>query len=309
MLNVKDLRKYYGKTTALSGISFHISKNETTAFFGPDGSGKTTLLDILSGYLLRYRGLVEYTGFRDQEPGTYSKKASYIPAKIVLYQEMKASDYLEYIYGINRGKRNLNSEIRKMSELEEAGITSFLGREISDLNLLEKKEMMIAAELLARPSVLLIDDPFEGLRSDEIDRMSLFLRSIQDKTTLIMASDRLMGFSDLCRQTIVLNKGKIVSSKDENLFMHRKHTNSIRLKVFSSPEDIRSAFQFVPGIGEIDFQMSSERNLLEVVLYVDTEDDIRREIWNAAVNFNIPIYEMRTMQVSPEELYLQMTGN
>ena len=90
----------------------------------------------------------------------------------------------------------------------------------------------MAAALTKAPKILLIDEPYGGLRSNETDAHSKFLKAVAQKTTLIMASSSIVGFSELCKRTIILNRGRIVSNTDANLFQNKERKKFIQQKLY-----------------------------------------------------------------------------
>ncbi|MBR3296049.1 MAG: ABC transporter ATP-binding protein [Clostridia bacterium] len=310
MFVVDSLTKYFGYVAAISGVSFQINEFETTGIFGTSTSGKTTLLDVLSGYLLKYRGTIRIDGAdASSDPAMLRKYISYIPKDGALYTDMNVMDFMNMYCDLNgiqkRKRRTLIQE-----NLEFAGCQNMTRQNISNLNKYDRARISVAAALTKTPKILLIDEPYIGLRSNETDAHSIFLKAVAQKTTLIMASSSIVGFSELCKRTIILNRGRIVSNTDANLFQNKERKKFIRMKISSAPDDAKEAFQFVPGIIDLDFSQSSEQGLWDVIINIadETSDDIREQVWNAAATAGIPVYEMRMLQVSPEDLYLQMTG-
>lgn len=307
MLKVKNLSKYYGDTAALSGISFHIAPGETTGIFGMIGSGKTTLLDILSGYLLKYGGCVELEGKDIRKDAAQSRKEiAYIPQGGALYQEMTVREYMRFLCGINR-IRSTKQKNEMKEVLEFSGLANIEEYPIRALNALDQAKVSIAAALALQPKVLLIDQPFHGLRTDEAAQHKLFLKAVAQRTTLVIASDTIGGFSDLCKRTIILNKGRIASDRD-NLFDMPARKMGIRLRVACAPTQVRAAFRFVSGVAEMDFHSTSETGVWDVVVNAKQGEDIRHALWFAAASYKVPVLEMRSLHISPEDIYLQLSG-
>ncbi len=310
MFVVDSLTKYFGYVAAISGVSFQIDEFETTGIFGTSTSGKTTLLDILSGYLLKYRGKISIDGNDvSSDPAMLRRYVAYIPKDGSLYTDMNVMDFMNFYCDINGIHRRRRKSVIQ-DNLEFAGCQNMTRQNISNLNKYDRTRLSVAAALTSDPKLLLIDEPYGGLRSNEIDAHSKFLKAVAQRTTLLMASSSIVGFSELCKRTIILNRGRIVSNTDTNLFQNKERKKFIRMKISSAPETVKEAFQFVPGIIDLDFSQSPEQGLWDVIVNIadDTDDNIREQVWNAASTAGIPVYEMRMLQVSPEDLYLQMTG-
>jgi ABC-2 type transport system ATP-binding protein len=308
MLTVKNISKHYGDTAALSGISFHIAPGETTGIFGMPASGKTTLLDIISGYLLRYTGNVELCGVDlRKQPSLYRRQLVYIPAGGGLYPEMTVEEYALFVCGINCRQSGKNKKA-VAEAMRFAGIEALAAYPIQSLNALDRAKVAVAAALATGPELLLIDQPFYGLRMDEIAVYQNFLKAVAQRLTLVVASDSISGFSEICKRTIILNKGKMASAAAENLFAIKNTGARIRLRIACAPSQIKAAFQFIPGILDVDFHSAPEKGVWDVVIDTEEGTDIRKQIWFAAATFKVPVLEMRYLHISPEDIFLQLTG-
>lgn len=308
MLTVKNISKHYGDTAALSGISFHIAPGETTGIFGMSASGKTTLLDIISGYMLRYTGHVELCGVDlHKHPSLYRRQIAYIPTGGGLYPEMTVEEYALFVGGLNH-RKNGKCKKKVAEAMRFAGIESLAAYPIQSLNTLDRAKVAVAAALATEPKLLLIDQPFYGLRMDEIAVYQNFLKAVAQRLTLIVASDSISGFSEICKRTIILNKGKMASTAGENFFAMKNTGARVRLRIACAPSQVKAAFQFIPGILDLDFQSAPEKGVWDVLIHAEEGIDIRRQIWFAAATSKVPVLEMRYLNISPEDIFLQLTG-
>lgn len=308
MLTVKNLSKHYGDTAALGGISFHIAPGETTGVFGMPASGKTTLMDILSGYLLHYSGSVEICGADlRKQPALCRSNVAYIPAGYEMYPDMLAEEYVLFICGIN-GKSGKAAKTAGQGAMRFSGVEALRRRQIRSLNALERARLAIAAALSTNPKLMLIDQPFDGLRTEEITLQQALLKAVAQRVTLIVAADSISGFSEICKRTIVLNKGRIAPAASENLFAMQDARARVRLRIACAPAQAKAALQFVPGVRDIDFFSASERGIWDVLIHTEGGEDIRKQIWFAAAASKVPVLEMRYIRISPEDVFLQLTG-
>ncbi len=114
-----------------------------------------------------------------------------------------------------------------------------------------------------------IDEPFAGLRMDEIVGQQALLRAVAQRTTLVVASRSIFGFSELCKRTIVLNKGRIANESGSNLFARTDAKARVRLRVACAPAKAKAAFQFIPGILDIDFRSAPEKGVWDILIDSD----------------------------------------
>ena len=105
MVQIEDLRKTYGKFTALDGMNLEIKKGELYGFVGPNGAGKTTTMRIMSGLLSADSGTVMVDGINvTQHPTAVKDKIGYMPDFFGVYDNLRAIEYMEFfasIYGLS----------------------------------------------------------------------------------------------------------------------------------------------------------------------------------------------------------------
>ena len=107
MIEARDLRKNYGETEALRGVTFNIQKGEVVGLLGPNGAGKTTAMKILVGYLMPSRGSAIVAGHDvTEEPLAVQEKIGYLPENAPLYHDMLVQEHLQFMadmHGLDAG--------------------------------------------------------------------------------------------------------------------------------------------------------------------------------------------------------------
>src|SRR4051812_19775545 len=97
-ITVKNLTKFYGEQTAVSGVSFSINQGEIVGFLGPNGAGKSTTMKMITGYLEPSEGDITVSGVNvKSHPLQAKKKIGYLPESNALYYEMYIREYLGFI--------------------------------------------------------------------------------------------------------------------------------------------------------------------------------------------------------------------
>ena len=103
MIEVENLRKFYGSVEALRGISFTVGRGEIVGFLGPNGAGKTTTMKILTGYISATAGSYRIAGFDGfTESLSVRENIGYLPENAPLYPDMGVVEYLEFVCRIRR---------------------------------------------------------------------------------------------------------------------------------------------------------------------------------------------------------------
>ena len=206
MIEIKNLKKYYGKTRGIEDVDMKIHKGEIYGFIGPNGAGKSTTIRTLLGLINKTSGRMLIKGkeidFNDLE---LKKSIGYLPSEINLYGDMKVKDIFDYHQTFFKKdlskRRNELSKALKVSE----------NKKIEDLSLGNLKKVGIVLALMHEPEILILDEPTSGL--DPIMQNvfhSILVKEKEKGTTIIYSSHVLNEISSICDTVGFIKDGKII---------------------------------------------------------------------------------------------------
>ncbi len=208
ILSVSNLHKKYSKDFSLCDISFSLSSSDKLALLGDNGSGKSTLLSILSGMNKFDGGEILFMG---KPLDKNAKKAiGYVPQEPILFEELSVKDNLSLfsaVYGI-KSHKELLSLIPEFLQIEE-----ILKKKVTRLSGGMRKKVSIAIALMAKPRLLILDEPFSALDAKTIANMNDFLKNSHD-ISLIYSSHDVLEVSKICNRSMTLQNGKITSTNE-----------------------------------------------------------------------------------------------
>lgn len=211
-ISVKNLTKEYKFGKAVDEVSFEIRKKGIYGLVGPNGAGKTTIMRMLGGLVYPTSGEIHmYGDMGEEEAGVARRKMSFMIEEPYLRKSGTAYQNLE--------KQRLMKGISDKSRIEEVlkivGLSDVNKRKtVKKYSLGMRQRLGIAGALLAKPSVLVLDEPINGLDPEgivEIRNLLLKLNEEEDVTILI-SSHILSELSNLCTDYLFINHGKIVKS-------------------------------------------------------------------------------------------------
>ena len=212
VIQVEDLRKYYGSVRAVDGISFTIARGTTCALLGGNGAGKTTTIAMLLGLLLPTSGRIHILG--EEVPRHHHRvlpRMNFSSPYVDLPQRLTVAENLTVyarLYGVPRVRERLAALGRDLD------IDAFFQRPYGSLSAGQKTRVALAKALLNEPEILLLDEPTASLDPDTADRMRGILTDYQRRggATLLLASHNMSEVERLCDQVIMLRTGCIVAS-------------------------------------------------------------------------------------------------
>lgn len=229
---------------AVDNISFNVEEGEMVSLLGANGSGKTTTLKMLSGILYPTSGNVKINGWIPWERNKQFKNqfAIVMGQKSQLWLDLPANESLNLnkcIYEIEE-----NAYRRTVEELSELlDVKDILNIQVRRLSLGERMKLELIASLLHRPKVLFLDEPTIGLDIISQRKIREFLKyyNEQNKITVILTSHYMKDVEELCKNTIVINQGKIIYKgeldKINELFSQKKIVK-IQLEKYIQKDEI-----------------------------------------------------------------------
>ena len=211
-IEIKNLSKTYsGGFKALDGVDLTIS-NGMFGLLGPNGAGKSTLMRILVTLMQPTAGQVlvngeDISGYRRE----MRKMVGYLPQDFRFFAKLRSWEFLDYaarLAGMNSKKERA---MRVDEMLESVGLFEFRNRMANKLSGGMKRRLGIAQALIARPSVIIVDEPTTGLDPEERIRFRNLLSDLGRSETIIILSTHIVGdISSTCNQMALLNEGKLI---------------------------------------------------------------------------------------------------
>ena len=308
MIEVTNVTKRYGTHTAVDDVSFRVEAGEVVGFLGPNGAGKSTTMNIITGFLSATDGTVTVDGIDVLEDPIGAKRTlGYLPELPPLYVEMTVRDYLRFVArvkGVDRAHRDdANDEI-----MRSVGIEHVADRMIRNLSKGYRQRVGLGQALVGDPKALILDEPTIGLDPHQIIEMRDLVRALGEKRTVILSSHILPEVSAVCERIIIISHGKIVASDTaENLGKALAGSGRFSVRIKGTADAAQAALRDVSGVESARVTGQSEA-VGTVDLEVDTgEADPREAIFYALAAAKLPLFGMRSLEVTLEEIFLQLT--
>jgi ABC-2 type transport system ATP-binding protein len=294
-IKVQEVSKLFGKQKALDTVSFEIHKGEVLGFLGPNGAGKSTMMKIITGFLPQTSGVVEVNGMNVE---THSleirKQIGYLPEHNPLYLEMYVKEYLDYVASIynvsNRKKR-----IAEMIEMTGLGLEQ--KKKIAALSKGYRQRVGIAQALIHDPSVVILDEPTTGLDPNQLIDIRNLIQEIGKEKTVMLSTHIMQEVEACCERALIINRGELVG--DYQITENRIAQSNCFEVEFESAVSI-TYVQKINSIKKIE-QLSENKFLIY------SDEDIRKLLFQQAVDNNWVILEMKSQNKKLEDLFHEIT--
>jgi len=308
LIEVKNLTKKYGQNTAVDNISFTVEEGEIVGFLGPNGAGKSTTMNMITGYISSTDGTVKINGYDIlEQPEEAKKRIGYLPELPPLYMDMEVEEYLNFVADLNHLKKAEKAKIIEYV-METTQITHMRKRLIKNLSKGYKQRVGLSQALIGNPDVLILDEPTVGLDPKQIIEMREVIKGLGKKHTIILSSHILSEVSAVCDRVIIISHGKIVASDTpENLSKRLTQSNTISLRIKGEKDNVIKALKAVENVTSVKYKSTIEENTVDVIVEGKENTDIREGVFMAMAQNNYPIFSMNSMDLTLEEIFLQVT--
>ena len=210
-IRVTELRKLYGAKAAVDGLNLEVPRGSFFGFLGPNGAGKTTTIRMLMGLAPPTSGTIEILGFNmPAEEVEVKQRIGLVPDESLLFDHLTGPEYLQFVgrmYALTRPvARQRASELLELFELEDTG-----NKLIGEYSKGMRKRVAMAAALIHRPELFLMDEPFEGVDAVGARLMKELLQEqVRHGATIFLTSHVLEVVERLCDRVAIIHDGKVV---------------------------------------------------------------------------------------------------
>jgi ABC-2 type transport system ATP-binding protein len=301
MIQVEGLTKDYGLRRAIDNLTFDAGKGEVLGFLGPNGAGKTTTMRILCGYMPPTSGKALIGGFDVVDKSLEVRRlVGYMPETVPLYPDMTVFDYLKFMGDLRRvpDVEDRVDELLEVLRLEDRSDTY-----IGGLSKGMRQRVGIAQALVHDPQVLILDEPTIGLDPAQIIDVRNMIRKIGEERSVMLSTHILSEAQQLCNRVLIINKGHIVA-EDTPERLQARLTGAQRVAVLVSGEadGLQDVINGVTGVAQLT-DGGEGRIEFETLPGQDPRPEVARAIVAAGYN----LLEMRSIGLSLEEIFLQLT--
>lgn len=233
ILKAEGVTKRFGPVVAVDRVDYQLREYEIAGILGSNGAGKTSFFNLLTGYHVPTEGRIFYDGqditnFTPQQRvslgmmRTFQLTSTFDNLSVVdnlvlsFFRARRSTSLLSLLFNRCRAYRD---EDDIQAALDQFDLRAVAGRLVTHLSLGEKRRMEIAMAVLARPKVLLLDEPLAGLAESEIKGVLDVLRGQAGKQTIVIVEHKISHVKDFLERLIVMHEGRIIAEGDYDACM------------------------------------------------------------------------------------------
>ena len=208
MIAAEGIRKHFGSTHALKGVSFRVEDGQIVALMGANGAGKSTLFDILATVDPDFEGEAQVAGFDIRtRPKDARARIGYVPGRFSLYGDLSVAENLEFFAGAYGCRPE---DINTLSPFLWKSLEDFSHFRADTLSGGMKQKLSICCALVHNPSVLLLDEPTVGV--DPVSRHDMWeeIGALRDTGVSVLVSTHYLDEAGQADKIIFLHEGEIL---------------------------------------------------------------------------------------------------
>jgi ABC-2 type transport system ATP-binding protein len=312
VIEVENVTKRYGDREVVRDVSFRVAKSEIVGFLGPNGAGKTTTLRMLCAYLPATSGRIDVAGCDVLEDPVGARRAiGYLPENTPLYPEMRVGEYLSFRATLKKvpGKDRKKSVDAAM---EQARVADHRDRIIGQLSKGYRQRVGLADALVARPPILVLDEPTVGLDPNQIRQTRDLVRSLGADHTILLSTHILPEVEAVCGRVVIIHKGRIVGEGSPAELENRmKGSYTLHVEGRGDGGKARAGLGAIGGVQDaVDREVPADRRaagIFRIDMVVDAKTDVRDDVFRAAVDGGWVLREMRGEQMTLEDVFADLT--
>lgn len=306
MITVDRVTKRYGTLLAVDDLSFEVSRGEVVGFLGPNGAGKTTMMRMLTGTLQPDEGAVFFDGSPISEDLTAAKRrVGYLPEANPLYDEMLVAEYLDYVADLRR----LSPQERRSGvadAVSETDIGAVFYRPISECSKGYRQRVGMAAAILHRPELLILDEPTEGLDPNQRVEIRRLVADLGRERTVLLSTHVMQEVEATCSRVVILSRGRLAADGTVDELLSTR-TGVSRYVVEAEGTGVAETLGALAGVASAGVEELDGR--VRVTLEGPADGELRPEIFRLATSRGWTLWELRRERTSLEQVFRALTAD
>jgi ABC-2 type transport system ATP-binding protein len=250
MISVSHLVKRYGSRPAVDDVSFEVGKGDIVGFLGPNGAGKSTTLRIMAGFLGMTAGKVTIAGYDIAVDSYDARKAiGYMPEAVPLYPEMRVIEYLAFraeLKGVPRRSRAAWVD----EAMDQGHVSEVATVLIGKLSKGYRQRVGLADALVAKPAILILDEPTAGLDPNQIREVRHLIAELGKSHTILLSTHILSEVEASCSRVLVIAKGKLVATGETKDIGQMRGTSAVDFTVRGNADEALRLVRGLPGVAK-----------------------------------------------------------
>lgn len=304
-IQIKGVSKSFGSTQAVDNLTFNVRQGEVVGFLGPNGSGKTTTMRLLTSFYTPDSGSILINGVDTQEDDLETRSSiGYLPENNPLYEDLLVKEYLEFVADL----RGMSSKERKRNldlTVEDTGLADVYYRPINQLSKGYHQRVGLAQAILHRPSVLILDEPTEGLDPNQRIGYRELVKALGEDRTVLLSTHVMQEVETTCERVLVINNGRLLAdSPVQDLLRRARGVRTVFVEVEGN--EVESGLNSLSDVESVERQ-EPVNGRKRYTVTASGDEDPRPHIFRLAKRRDWVLWELREVTARLEDVFHSLT--
>ena len=311
-IKITGLTRRFGSLTAVDNLNLEVPEGSIFGFLGANGAGKTTTLRMIAGLAHPTSGRIEVAGVPSTAGTAYRRRIGYLCQEPAFYNWMTGREVLRYAAGFYPdlvGTRSLaRAEVERLLVL--VGLTDAADRRCGQYSGGMKQRLGIAAALIGRPRVLLLDEPATGLdpigRRDVLDLME----SLRETTTIFYSTHILDDVQRVSDRVAVIDHGKLLVSSETGKLLAGSGRNRLRVELAGATAATAESLAAIPGVVSVSVpELTPEGRSFDVEFEASMGPKVQATVTRLAADAGLTVVSAKSITLDLEDVFLSLVDN
>ena len=303
VIELRRVHRFFNQTKAVNDVSFDVYRSQVFGFIGPNGAGKTTTMRILATLDSPSYGDALVDGFSVvNDPDLVRRRLGFMPDGSSLYANMNCVEYLDFFarsYGLVGRERN--DALRRT--LSFTGLDKIASKSITGLSKGMRQRLSLGRAMIHRPSVLILDEPANGLDPRaRIELRHLIRQLASEGTTVLVSSHILTELAEMCDQVGIIERGKLLAvGSVAEIYSSMQAASQVRMRLLGRIEE------FLSLLGSRDEVSSVQRKGDWIQFELRGDDAAQASLLRWIVSSGFDVLEYVSHRESLEDVFMKVT--
>lgn len=307
MIEVENLVKRYNGNTAVSDVSFTVSRGEIVGLVGDNGAGKSTIMRILSCFLPATSGTVKVAGYDVfTQPDEVRRRIGFMPENNPLHRDMRVAEYLRFrarLKGLSQAQTRERLEV----VMRQCDLLEVQRRLVGQLSKGYQQRVGLADALVHQPELIILDEPTNGLDPNQIRAVRQLIKDLGERHTVLISSHILAEVEVTCNRVFILSKGRIVAADTPEELQRRLSRSGQVIAEIAAPLDaLRDCWEQMSEVEHYDVS-PVEGEFFRCALTPREGVDLRSQVFLMARDRGWQLRELTRSRHSLEDIFVAVT--
>jgi ABC-2 type transport system ATP-binding protein len=298
-IRLHEVRKRFGTTEAVRGISMEVARGSVCGFLGPNGAGKSTTIRMIMSIILPDAGHIEVLGATALDA---KDRIGYLPEERGLYRKMRVAEFLRYMARL-KGVPSRDVDRRIAAWLERLELPGVSRKRCMELSKGMQQKVQLIASVVHEPELLILDEPFSGLDPVNARVLTRAIDGLRTAgTTILFSTHQMRTAEDLCDRVVLIHRGQKLLDETLEEIRRRFDPRTLLAEPMNDASAAERALRGLPGVADCAWSDTDRSLHIRLGETADPQQAMQRVLQAH------PMRRVELRRTSLDEVFVRLVG-